>query len=156
MTNSISNARAIASCLPVVGPVVGVYNALTTKFESIGEALQLIALEASLRGVYESEPVDQNEERRLIREMEEGIENLANIKKREIVYSKCAILGNLLTLIGIVSLVAAGIFAGPLVWVFMVGLAVVTIAHTYNLYHANKDSKALAQCQIDRRELALV
>lgn len=154
MTHGISYVRAVTSCLPVVGPIFSAFNAVIARLESLGAGVRLFALSATLQSVMEAEPRMPERENELLRDIDGVQTDIAKILKREIVYSKCAIAGSLLTLIGVVALVAAGVLAGPLAWVYTIGLAISTIAHSYNLHMVNKEAATLSRCRPPIGDLA--
>lgn len=135
MVNGI-NARTVLSTLPVVGPVVGAYNVLSSKVGAAFSNSMLAVSEAGASEAYAQGDdaayghyADQFENQR-------G-EELQSLRK-ERMYSKAAFVGHLVNLIGLITLLAVGVFTGPLAVILTTILAVGAIFYAYNAYRADQ------------------
>ncbi len=134
------NIRAILSALPVVGPVVGAYNVVTSKLAISSSRFMLLVSEAAASHAYAND--NDKSYSQAAENFETHRQELIETLKREVVYSKAALVGHLVNLIGIIVLIAVGVFtAGPLAGAVTAALAVGSIYYAYNAYLATEKLK---------------
>lgn len=142
--------RAGFSCLPVVGPVVSLYNACEVKAELSESPLQgqLRQLRYSLTGARGGLAAMAGNREGAIQVDQEVDEHRDELRRKCLVpsekgraYSKYGIIGNVLTVALVVALIAFGVFTGPLTTpLILIGcFTFQALVHSYNFYQHTKN-----------------
>ena len=150
MTN-ISYMRAGASCLPLVGPFVGLYNALEVKNELSSRHLSLSNLRYTITGVQKTlaaltgtqEGVDKSAQEQE-RQRAELKNKCLSASQKGCLYAICGIVGNVLSIATLVGLVALGILSVvPEVVVAPASFTFQAVFLSYILHQHNENIQAL-------------
>lgn len=131
MLNGIDR-QAILSMTPFTGPFVGVYNVTMAKTQVLfNETMSSVSQDVASQGARENIADVRINAEATIAELAE--EEPALLEK-EILYSKTALVGNLINLIGAIMLIATNILTGPLSILVLGSLVIGSAVYSYNLY----------------------
>lgn len=150
----VSYTRAAISCLPLVGSGMQLYNFIEIKQELNGLEISrdLSALEAELSMISGSKFYFIKSQWTVAGEIQKERNQLNEkipLLKKLVVYDACSTISALLSLAGIVSLVALGVLTGPLGWAAVGMVSVAVLLNAYNLYKASQDLEQIANCCAD-------
>ena len=149
MTN-ISYLRAGASCLPLIGPFVGLYNTIETeneiKLSSDRKIDPVCKMRLNLAGIKMER--GQNPKQELQTEKNELINTFMPKFQKGRLYASCAIIGNVLSVATIVGLVALNILSGVLVPITLSLFSSNAIIACSFLFQHTKNSNALQNWSI--------
>lgn len=142
---SISYPRAIASCLPMVGPFVAVYNVLKADREiprgfaaDMGFAPALRNLERLFQ-VFSGQGVSEQQAREVDTIRNRRISDVLLLLEEKRLYTICGLVGSVLSVACIVGLVALGILKTYLGFLGVGAYLIHVVAHARNWYLVNNE-----------------
>ncbi|MEN9654139.1 MAG: hypothetical protein RL235_251 [Chlamydiota bacterium] len=150
---NISYITAAAQCLPGIGPLVGLVKGCIgdrsiERARIIDSAEKLEQIESEANARFRENPTNIVQmARNLNTEATTSIKDITHIIKKGRVHSICGIVGDLLTIVSLVALIALGMFNIVLPAIFIGILAIDALLEVRNLHNYNQAAYVMEKVQ---------
>lgn len=150
--SSISYVQAGASCLPIIGPFIALYNMLDVLDEGALDSFSAAVTKAQAsiiltQGTFAAHKKDLGGVNKAIQEVEKLNTEMQNkylpISEKASVYAICGIAGNILSIAAMITLVAFGILGSAASAICCACFAFQAVCWGYSFYQCNQAIEAL-------------